>query len=82
MSGGGEAGAVVDGDPQDCAVVCRSELGAALTEAAAAGAIVCDGIALTDLERHGDSVAVKTNRGDAVRARAVVVGTPAESPGE
>lgn len=48
-----------------------------------AGAIVCDGIALTALERHGDSVAVKTNRGDAVRARAVVVGgTLAESPSE
>jgi flavin-dependent dehydrogenase len=51
----------------------RSELDAALTEAAAAaGAEVRDSTALTTLQQQGDTVTVKTNRGDTLRARAVV----------
>ncbi|GGL61172.1 hyaluronate lyase [Streptomyces fumigatiscleroticus] len=56
-----------------CAMVHRSELDAALTEAAcAAGATVRDGTALTRLEQQGGTVTVRTNRGDTFRARAVV----------
>ncbi|MDQ0773498.1 geranylgeranyl reductase family protein [Streptomyces aurantiacus] len=56
-----------------CALVYRSELDAALTDAAAAaGAKVRDSTALTALEQQGDSVAVTTNRGDTLRARVVV----------
>ncbi|MFV0133171.1 geranylgeranyl reductase family protein [Streptomyces sp. HMX87] len=55
------------------ALVYRSELDAALTEAAAlAGATVRDGTALTALEQQGGTVTVKTNHGDTLRARAVV----------
>ncbi|MEU9576121.1 geranylgeranyl reductase family protein [Streptomyces chilikensis] len=55
------------------AMVHRSELDAALTEAAAAaGAQVRDGTALTGLEQRGGTVTVRTNRGDTLRARAVV----------
>lgn len=56
-----------------CAMVYRSELDAALTDAAArAGADVRDSTALTALEQEGDIVTVRTNRGDSLRARAVV----------
>ncbi|MFH8239061.1 geranylgeranyl reductase family protein [Streptomyces sp. NPDC018321] len=56
-----------------CALVYRSELDAALTEAAAAaGAKVQDGTALTQLEQHGDTVTVKTGHGDTLHARVVV----------
>lgn len=56
-----------------CALVYRSEFDAALTEAAAtAGAHVQDGTALTALEQEGDTVTVRTSRGEALRARAVV----------
>ncbi|WP_051872281.1 geranylgeranyl reductase family protein [Streptomyces sclerotialus] len=56
-----------------CAMVYRSELDAALTEAAsAAGATVRDDTALASLEQQGDTVIVRTNRGDTFRARAVV----------
>lgn len=56
-----------------CALVYRSELDAALTEAAAvAGATVRDGTALTALEQQDGTVTVRTNRGDTLRARAVV----------
>ncbi|MGW7052616.1 geranylgeranyl reductase family protein [Streptomyces sp. NPDC054887] len=56
-----------------CALVYRSELDAALTEAAAAaGAQVRDSTALTGLEQQGDTVVVRTGRGDTLRARAVV----------
>ncbi|MGW7072880.1 geranylgeranyl reductase family protein [Streptomyces sp. NPDC054855] len=57
-----------------CAMVYRSELDAALTEAAAAaGAKVQDGTALTTLEQQDDAtVTVKTNRGDTFHARVVV----------
>jgi geranylgeranyl reductase family protein len=55
------------------AMVYRSELDAALAEAAAAaGAEVRDSTALTALEQQGDTVTVKTGRGDTLRARAVV----------
>ncbi|WP_228922755.1 geranylgeranyl reductase family protein [Streptomyces sp. DH7] len=55
------------------AMVYRSELDAALTEAAAAaGAQVRDSTMLTTLEQEGATVAVKTNRGETFRARAVV----------
>ncbi|MGW7440150.1 geranylgeranyl reductase family protein [Streptomyces sp. NPDC054849] len=55
------------------AMVYRSELDAALTEAAAAaGATVHDSTALTTMEQQGDSVTVKTSRGDTLHARAVV----------
>lgn len=55
------------------AMVYRSELDAALTEAAAAaGAEVRDSTMLTALEQQGATVTVKTNRGDTLRARAVV----------
>ncbi|MFJ3583322.1 geranylgeranyl reductase family protein [Streptomyces sp. NPDC090127] len=55
------------------AMVYRSELDAALTEAAAAaGATVRDNTALTTLEEQGGTVTVTTNRGDTLRARAVV----------
>ncbi|OWA18396.1 hypothetical protein B9W68_05640 [Streptomyces sp. CS227] len=55
------------------AMVYRSELDAALTEAAAAaGAHVRDSTVLTTLERHGATVTVKTHHGDTFRARAVV----------
>ncbi|MFD5102117.1 geranylgeranyl reductase family protein [Streptomyces albidochromogenes] len=55
------------------AMVYRSELDAALTEAAAAaGAKVRVSTALTTLEQQGDTVTVSTNRGDTLRARAVV----------
>ncbi|MGP2438641.1 geranylgeranyl reductase family protein [Streptomyces sp. JW3] len=54
-------------------MVYRSELDAALTEAAAAaGAQVRDSTALTSLEEEGGTVTVRTNRGDVLRARAVV----------
>ncbi|MEU8957811.1 geranylgeranyl reductase family protein [Streptomyces sp. NPDC048518] len=56
-----------------CAMVYRSELDAALTEAAAAaGAEVRDGTALTALEEQGGVVSVRTNRSDVLRARTVV----------
>ncbi|NEC67590.1 geranylgeranyl reductase family protein [Streptomyces sp. SID9727] len=56
-----------------CALVYRSELDAALTEAAAtAGAQVDDCTAVTSLEQEGDTVTVRTGRGDTLRARAVV----------
>jgi geranylgeranyl reductase family protein len=56
-----------------CAMVYRSELDAALTDAAAAaGATVRDGTALTALDQQGDTVTVRTNRGETLRARAVV----------
>jgi geranylgeranyl reductase family protein len=55
------------------AMVYRSELDAALTEAAAAaGAQVRDSTMLTTLEQGGATVTVKTNRGETFRARAVV----------
>ncbi|WP_228992832.1 geranylgeranyl reductase family protein [Streptomyces sp. DH8] len=55
------------------AMVYRSELDAALAEvAAAAGAQVRDSTMLTTLEQEGATVAVKTNRGETFRARAVV----------
>ncbi|MFC4464540.1 geranylgeranyl reductase family protein [Streptomyces xiangluensis] len=55
------------------AMVYRSELDAALTEAAAAaGAEVRDSTALSALEQQGGTVTVKTNRGDTLHARAVV----------
>ncbi|GGU41356.1 NAD(P)/FAD-dependent oxidoreductase [Streptomyces coeruleorubidus] len=54
-------------------MVYRSELDAALTEAAAAaGAEVRDSTALATLQQQGETVTVKTNRGDTLRARAVV----------
>ncbi|PZT83617.1 hyaluronate lyase [Streptomyces sp. AC1-42W] len=56
-----------------CAMVYRSEFDAALTEAAAAaGARVDDCTAVTSLEHEGDTVTVRTGRGDTLRARAVV----------
>jgi geranylgeranyl reductase family protein len=56
-----------------CAMVHRSELDAALTEAAAqAGATVRDGTALTALEQHGATVTVRTHRGETLHARVVV----------
>jgi geranylgeranyl reductase family protein len=56
-----------------CAMVYRSELDAALTEAAAAaGAQVHDSTALTALQQEGDTVMVKTNSGGTLHARAVV----------
>ncbi|MFE5604725.1 geranylgeranyl reductase family protein [Streptomyces coelicoflavus] len=55
------------------ALVYRSELDAALTEAAAAaGAEVQDDTAVTGLEEEDGIVTVRTNRGDAFRARSVV----------
>ncbi|MFE5393150.1 geranylgeranyl reductase family protein [Streptomyces sp. NPDC056568] len=55
------------------AMVYRSELDAALAEAAAAaGARVQDGTALTTLQQERDTVTVTTNRGETLRARAVV----------
>jgi geranylgeranyl reductase family protein len=55
------------------AMVYRSELDAALTEAAAAaGAEVRDRVALTSLRQQGDTVTVKIGGGDTLRARAVV----------
>ncbi|MFK4071185.1 geranylgeranyl reductase family protein [Streptomyces sp. NPDC029674] len=63
----------LDSTSPTCAMVYRSELDAALTEAAAAaGAEVRDGTALTALEQQGGIVSVRTNRGDTLRARAVV----------
>jgi geranylgeranyl reductase family protein len=63
---------LVAGSPTT-AMVYRSELDAALAEAAAAaGAEVRDSTALTALEQQGDTVTVKTNRGDTLHARAVV----------
>ncbi|MFH8492870.1 geranylgeranyl reductase family protein [Streptomyces coeruleorubidus] len=63
---------LVSGSPT-IAMVYRSELDAALTEAAAAaGAEVRDSTALATLQQQGDTVTVKTNRGDTLRARAVV----------
>ncbi|MFH9067593.1 geranylgeranyl reductase family protein [Streptomyces coeruleorubidus] len=63
---------LVSGSPT-IAMVYRSELDAALTEAAAAaGAEVRDSTALTTLQQQGGTVTVKTNRGDTLRARAVV----------
>ncbi|MGI5372445.1 geranylgeranyl reductase family protein [Streptomyces iakyrus] len=60
-------------DTPTCALVYRSELDAALTEAAAAaGAQVRDGTALIALEQEGDTVSVRTSRRDTLRARAVV----------
>ncbi|MET9513882.1 geranylgeranyl reductase family protein [Streptomyces sp. NPDC002994] len=60
-------------DSPTCAMVYRSELDAALTEAAAtAGAEVRDSTALSTLEQQGDTVTVRTNRGDTLRARVVV----------
>lgn len=55
------------------AMVYRSELDAALTEAAAAaGAKVQDSTTLTSLEQQGGIVAVTTGRGEVFHARAVV----------
>ncbi|MFJ2264054.1 geranylgeranyl reductase family protein [Streptomyces sp. NPDC087844] len=55
------------------AMVYRSELDAALTEAAAAaGATVRDSTALTTLEQQDGTVTVKTNHGEVLSARAVV----------
>lgn len=56
-----------------CAMVYRSELDAALTESAAvAGATVRDSTALTGLEQQDGTVTVRTNRGETLRARALV----------
>ncbi|MFC8538153.1 geranylgeranyl reductase family protein [Streptomyces sp. NPDC057249] len=56
-----------------CAMVYRSELDAALTEAAAtAGAQVNDCTTVTTLEQDADTVTVRTGRGDTLRARAVI----------
>jgi geranylgeranyl reductase family protein len=55
------------------ALVYRSELDAALTQAAAeAGADVRDGTALAAIEQQDGTVTVRTSRGDIQRARAVV----------
>ncbi|MER7702345.1 geranylgeranyl reductase family protein [Kitasatospora sp. NPDC097605] len=55
------------------AMVHRSEFDAALTEAAAgAGAEVRDGTVLAALDQDGDTVTVRTGRGDTLRARALV----------
>ncbi|MFF7454676.1 geranylgeranyl reductase family protein [Kitasatospora sp. NPDC008115] len=55
------------------AMVHRSEFDEALTEAAAAvGAEVRDGTALAALEQDGDTVTVRTGRGETLRARALV----------
>jgi geranylgeranyl reductase family protein len=55
------------------AMVYRSEFDAALTDAAAtAGAEVQDRTALTAVEQDGATVTVRTNRGETLRARAVV----------
>ncbi|MEV2253493.1 geranylgeranyl reductase family protein [Streptomyces sp. NPDC050147] len=63
----------LDSSSPTCAMVYRSELDAALTEAAAvSGAEVRDSTTLTTLEQQGATVTVKTNRGDTLRARAVV----------
>ncbi|WP_447035730.1 geranylgeranyl reductase family protein [Streptomyces sp. DSM 118878] len=63
----------LDSTSPTCAMVYRSELDAALTEAAAAaGAEVRDSTTLTSLEQQGATVTVRTNRGDTLRARAVV----------
>lgn len=63
---------LVSGSPT-IAMVYRSELDAALAEAAAAaGAQVRDSTALTALEEHDGAVTVGTNRGDSLRARAVI----------
>ncbi|MET9293130.1 geranylgeranyl reductase family protein [Streptomyces sp. NPDC003077] len=56
-----------------CAMVFRSELDAALTEAAAtAGATVRDSTALTTLSERDHTVTVRTNRGEALHARALI----------
>ncbi|MFI9770288.1 geranylgeranyl reductase family protein [Streptomyces sp. NPDC052415] len=56
-----------------CAMVYRSELDQALTEAAAAaGATVQDTTALTHLDQHDHTVTVRTNRGETLHARAVI----------
>ncbi|ORT60708.1 geranylgeranyl reductase family protein [Streptomyces sp. CB03238] len=71
LNGRGER-TLASGSPT-IAMVYRSELDAALTEAAAAaGATVRDSTALSALEQQGDTVTVTTNRGDTLRARAVV----------
>lgn len=63
----------LDSRSPTCAMVYRSELDAALTEAAAAaGADVRDSTTLTTLEQQGATVTVRTNRGDTLRARAVI----------
>ncbi|MGW7433391.1 geranylgeranyl reductase family protein [Streptomyces sp. NPDC054861] len=56
-----------------CAMVYRSELDQALTEAAAAaGAEVQDTTALNSLDQEGDTVTVRTNRGESLHARVVI----------
>jgi geranylgeranyl reductase family protein len=56
-----------------CSMVYRSELDAALAEAAtAAGATLRDSTGLTSLEQQGASVDVRTSRGETLRARVVV----------
>ncbi|MGA5198385.1 geranylgeranyl reductase family protein [Streptomyces exfoliatus] len=56
-----------------CVMVYRSELDQALTEAAAAaGATVQDTTALNSLDQEGDTVTVRTNRGETLRARVVI----------
>ncbi|MET9377545.1 geranylgeranyl reductase family protein [Streptomyces sp. NPDC002992] len=56
-----------------CVMVYRSELDQALTEAAAAaGAEVRDSTALNSLDQDGDTVAVRTNRGETLHARVVI----------
>lgn len=63
----------LDSTSPTCAMVYRSELDAALTEAASAsGAEVRDSTTLTTLEQQGATVTVRTNRGDTLHARAVV----------
>ncbi|PGH50006.1 geranylgeranyl reductase family protein, partial [Streptomyces sp. Ru87] len=56
-----------------CAMVFRSELDAALTEAAAAaGATVRDSTALAHLDQRGDTVTVRTNGGESLRTRVLI----------
>ncbi|TRV80970.1 geranylgeranyl reductase family protein [Streptomyces sp. 130] len=70
---GGRAARTLSCLTPTCAMVYRSELDAALTDAAAAaGAQVNDCTVVTTLEQEGDTVTVRTGRGDTLRARAVV----------
>ncbi|GAA2253857.1 hyaluronate lyase [Streptomyces ruber] len=56
-----------------CAMVFRSELDAALTEAAAAaGATVHDETALTGLDQRDGTVTLRTNRGESLRTRVLI----------
>lgn len=69
----GRAARTLDCLVPTCAMVYRSEFDAVLTEAAAAaGARVDDCTAVTSLEHEGNTVTVRTGRGDTLRARAVV----------